>query len=184
MDGSKSRPPGLIAQWLLLAPLPVSSGDTLQAIDAEQLSGEALLRPRARERVLADARILFWEPVVQAASFMDLNSLVGKPSSPNSVAYTVCYLVGETSRSGVTFKVLSDDECKVYLNGKVIHRSNPQRNYVLEEETVGGLELPAGTNTVVFKIVNRIEYWRASLRVVDVRGKEIPGLRISLDPPP
>lgn len=127
---------------------------------------------------------LFWEPLHQASLFMDLNSLVGKISSPNSVAYTVCYLVNETQRAGVTFKVVSDDECKVWLNGKLVHRSNPQRSYVLDEETVGGLELPAGINTVVFKIVNRIEYWRASLRVLDELGQEIPGLRVTLDPPP
>lgn len=184
VDGSTPPPPGLIARWLLLAPFPVSSGDPLQALDAEQLPGEALLHPRARDHVEADGRSYVWEPLNQASLLMDLNSLVGKISSPNSVGYTVCYLVNETPRPGVTLKVVSDDECKVYLNGKVVHRSNPQRNYVLEEESVDGLELPAGTNTLVLKIVNRIEYWRASLRMVDDQGQEIPGVRVTLEPPP
>jgi hypothetical protein len=32
--------------------------------------------------------------------------------------------------------------------------------------------------------VNRIEYWRASLRMVDDQGQEIPGVRVTLEPPP
>jgi WD40 repeat protein/serine/threonine protein kinase len=183
-SASKPLPPGLITRWLLLAPLPIPTGDIRAALEVEQIPGEALFRPRARQSVKANARNLSWEPLDQAASPLDLNSLVGKSSSPNSVAYAVCYLVHDSPQSGVTLKIVSDDEGKVYLNGQVIHRSNPQRVYVLEEETVGGLELPAGTNTVVFKIVNRIEYWRASLRVLDARGQEIPQLRVTLEPPP
>ncbi|MBL9134773.1 MAG: serine/threonine protein kinase [Verrucomicrobiales bacterium] len=181
---SKPLAMGLISRWLLLAPLPVPPGDTLAAVDAEQIPDEGLLRPRAREEVRANERSLTWEPLEQAALPMDLNSLVGRTSAANSVAYAVCYLVHDSPHSGVTFKIVSDDESKVYLNGQVIHRSNPRRNYVLEEETVNGLELRAGTNTIVFKIVNRIEYWRASLRVLDARGQEIPKLRVTLEPPP
>ncbi|MCK6499272.1 MAG: WD40 repeat domain-containing protein, partial [Nitrospira sp.] len=181
---SKPLPMGLITRWLLLAPLSIPAVDPLEALDTELIPDEGSLRPRAREVVQAKARSFTWEPLDQATSPMDLNSLVGRAAAANSVAYAVCYLVHDSPHSGVTFKVISDDECKVYLNGQIIHRSDPRRSYVLQEETVDGLELPAGTNTVVFKIVNRIEYWRASLRVLDARGQEIPGLRVTLDPPP
>ena len=182
MNGSRRLPPGLITRWLLRAPLEIPADDTPAALEAEQIPGEAQLRPRARERVRGNAPDLAWEPIEQAASLLDFNSLVGKQSSPNSVAYAVCYLVSESRQPGVIFKIVSDDECKVYLNGQTIHRSNPNRSYVLDEETVDGVELRAGSNTVVFKIVNSLEYWRGSLRVLDARGQEIPKLRVTLDP--
>ncbi|MBL9168365.1 MAG: protein kinase [Verrucomicrobiales bacterium] len=173
-------PAGLIRSWLLLAPLDIPTNGTAAALDAERMPGEAQLRPSAQQRFRANARELTWEPIEQATPLLDFNALVGKTSSPNSVAYAVCYLVTESPQSDVVFKIVSDDESKVYLNGKVIHRSNPNRSYVLDEETVGGVNLPAGTNTVVFKIVNSLEYWRGSLRVLDARGQEIPRLHVTL----
>jgi len=182
MNGSRPLPPGLITRWLLRAPLKIPAGDTPAALEAEQIPSEAQLRPRARERSRGNARDLAWEPIEQAALLLDFNALIGKTSSPNSVAYAVCYLVSETRQPGVVFKIVSDDECKVYLNGQTIHRSHPNRSYVLDEETVSGVELRAGTNTVVFKIVNSLEFWRGSLRVLDARGQEIPTLRVTLEP--
>jgi WD40 repeat protein/serine/threonine protein kinase len=175
-------PPGLITRWLGLAPMEIPTGDTATALDQEHLPDEAHVRPRAGERVPANGRDLTWEPLEQAGALLDFNALVGRASSPNSVAYVVCYFVSESPRSDLVFKIVSDDACKVYLNGQPIHRSRLDRDYVMAEETVGGVELRAGTNTLVFKVLNSAERWFGSLRVLDPGGQAVPDLRVSLEP--
>lgn len=182
-NGSPNRVlSGLVTRWLLLAPLPGGFEDVTRALEAEQIQGEAGLQPTASDRPLGLEQGPRWEPHVQTASLLDLNSFVGAGVHRKSVAYAVSYLVLNASRNDVSFRVSGDDECKVYLNGQLVHRSNPARRSVLDEETVEGLTLKAGTNTVVFKILNDAEYWRGSLRVVDGRGGEIPNLRVTLEP--
>lgn len=108
--------------------------------------------------------------------------MVGKTSSPQSVAYAVCYLLTESPKSGLVFKIASDDECKIYLNGRAIHHSNHNRDYVMEEENVSGVELRPGINTVVFKILNDTERWLGSLRVLDDRGRPVSNMKVTLEP--
>jgi hypothetical protein len=47
-------------------------------------------------------------------------------------------LLFQWAQSGVSFHIACDDECKVYLNGRIVYRSNHDRDYVLDEEKVGG----------------------------------------------
>lgn len=174
----KRHLPGLVTRWLLLAPLEISPEGFRTALEEVQIPNEAQIRPRTRERVPWNPKDLTWEAIEQSNRFLDVNALVGKTSSPNRVAYAVCYLFTESPQSNVIFKLITDDRSKVYLNGQVIHRSNPNRRYVLDEETVSGLNLRAGTNTVVFKIVNGPEFWRVSLRVLDAKSREMSALRV------
>ncbi|MBE7504188.1 MAG: protein kinase [Verrucomicrobiales bacterium] len=175
-------PPGLITRWLGLAPIDIPAGDTATALDREHLPDEAHVQPRAGERVQANGKELTWEPLEQAGALLDFNALVGRASSPDSVAYVVCYLVSESPRSDLVFKIVSDDAGKVYLNGRPIHRSGPDRSYVLAEETVDSVELKAGTNTLVFKVLNHTERWFGSLRVLAPGGQVVPTLRVTLEP--
>ncbi len=175
-------PPGLITRWLGLAPIDIPAGDTATALDREHLPDEAHVQPREGERIQANGKELTWEPLEQAGALLDFNALVGRASSPDSVAYVVCYLVSASPRSDLVFKVVSDDVCKVYLNGRPIHRSGLDRNYILAEETVDGVELKAGTNTLVFKVLNHTERWFGSLRVLAPGGQALPDLRVTLEP--
>ena len=175
-------PPGLITRWLLLAPMKTPALHGAAALDLEQIPEEARLRPRARERVHFPEKDLIWEPMEQSAPLLDFNAFVGQASSPNSVAYAVCYLVTEAAESGVVLHIASDDESKVHLNGRTLHRSNPNRAYVLDEEKVVGVELSAGTNTLVFKILNQTERWFGSIRILDASGQPLPRLRFTLEP--
>ncbi len=179
---SSPLPPGLITRWLVLAPIRIAALDPSTALAQEQLSNEANLQPRARERVHLPSRDLSWDLMEQNVPLLDFNAFVGQTASPNSVAYAVCYLATDSPQSGVVLRIASDDECKVYLNGRTLHRSNPKRSYVLDEEEVAGVHLPAGTNTLVFKIVNQAEFWRGSIRILDATGQSLPGLRVGLEP--
>jgi dipeptidyl aminopeptidase/acylaminoacyl peptidase len=181
-EEAKPLAPGLITNWLVLTPTKAQALGATTIVDMEQIPNEARLHPRAKERVLSPKQDLIWEPSEQTGPRLELNMLAGQVPTSNNVAYAVCYLVTEKSHAGVVFHLMADDECKVYLNGQTIHRSRPDRAYILDEETVSGVSLPAGTNTIVFKIVNETEHWIASMRVLDEHGQTLPDLRVTLEP--
>jgi hypothetical protein len=47
---------------------------------------------------------------------------------------------------------------------------------------VAGMELKAGTNVLVFKVVNEVDKWLGSVRVADADGNPLKGIRVTLDP--
>jgi len=105
-----------------------------------------------------------------------------------SVAYAVCYLESETDRSGLWLKVGSDDQYKVYLNGREIYRQAHRRGLAFDQDAIG-VELRAGTNVLVLKLIRLHELlqtgtnWRASVHFTDAAGQPVQGLRVSLSPP-
>jgi hypothetical protein len=79
-------------------------------------------------------------------------------------------------------RVSSDDEAKVYLNGKRIYQWASFRSYDPDEDVVPGVELKPGLNVLVFKVVNEVEEWQGSVRLTDAAGQPVKGLRVSLTP--
>ena len=51
-----------------------------------------------------------------------------------------------------------------------------------ERDTVSGIELKAGLNVLVFKVVNERVDWGGSVRITDAAGQVVKGLRVTLDP--
>jgi predicted glycosyltransferase len=99
------------------------------------------------------------------------------------VAYAVCYLLSESTKTNLLLRVGSDDEAKVFLNGKEIYRWEKDRGYVPDQDVVRNVELKAGTNILVFKVVNETADWRGSLRLSDTEGRPVKGLQVTLTPP-
>jgi hypothetical protein len=98
------------------------------------------------------------------------------------VAYAVCHLESESNQSGLLVKVGSDDEAKIYLNGKEIYRCGEVRGWVADQDMVTGVNLKAGLNVLVFKVVNEISGWRGSVRFTDAAGQPVKGIRVTRDP--
>jgi len=98
------------------------------------------------------------------------------------VAYAVCYLQSEAEQRGLQMLVGSDDEAKVYLNGKQVHRSALVRPWDADQDTVPDLTLNAGLNVLVFKVVNETRDWKGSIRFTDAQGNPVKGIRVTLDP--
>jgi hypothetical protein len=113
---------------------------------------------------------------------IDFNRLLGE-ETPWSVAYAVCYIKIEANRTGLLMKVGSDDQAKVYLNGREIYRYGQGRGYVPDLDVVTGVELKAGLNVLVFKVVNETSYWQGSVRFTDAAGQPVKGIRVTLTPP-
>jgi hypothetical protein len=124
---------------------------------------------------------LVWTRLQRDDSLTDFNQLLGKESEW-SVAYAVCYIQSGAKQTGLLLKVGSDDEAKIYLNQKEIYRNETARACVPDQDPVEGVELKAGLNVLVFKVVNEILDWQGSIRFTDVRGNPVKGIQVTLDP--
>ena len=102
--------------------------------------------------------------------------------TPFSVAYAVCYLESPAAQTGVVLRIGSDDQAKIFLNESEVYRSTKTQSWEPERDTVSGIELKAGLNVLVFKVVNEREGWVGSVRISDAAGQVIKGLRVTLDP--
>ena len=112
-----------IQQWLVLAPIALATGQSgAEGLDIEQIAGESRLGPKAGEARSVRGSELKWRKVALEDEEIDFNAILGKVTE-QGVAYAVCYLRSEAEQRGLQMLVGSDDEAKVYLNGKQVYRS-------------------------------------------------------------
>lgn len=178
----RAQDPGAIKQWLVLAPISFEDRDDLAALNQQQISQEINLRPGAGEKVIVGQRERVWNVVQLEDYVLDFNRLLGK-ATEWSVAYAVCYILSETKQSGLLMEIGSDDQAKVYLNGKEIYRCEHDRTYIADQDEVPNVELQAGLNVLVFKVVNGTGDWQGSIRLTDKDGNQVKGISVTLTPP-
>jgi WD40 repeat protein len=198
----RAQDPGCVRRWLLLAPiglasqysqvaLPQEVGSRLAeasargaaALAQEQVRDEAGLRPRADEPIKVGESEMRWRPVQLEDYVIDFNALV-RSNADWSVAYAVCYLESESEQTGLVMKVGSADQSKVYLNGKEIYRYEGARYHIADEDEIANVNLKAGVNVLVFKVVNTVGGgWKGSLRFTDAAGQPVKAIRVTLTPP-
>jgi WD40 repeat protein/serine/threonine protein kinase len=177
-----AQDPRGIKQWLVLLPIPFEGKDGARALREEQLLGESRLRPRAGERIKVGQSELVWRQVSSEDYLLDFNRLAGAPTG-YQVAYAVCTIQSEAAQSGLLLKIASDDQARVYLNGKLIYECSIPRSYSPVEDTAEGIDLKAGTNVLIFKVVNETRYWQGSIRLTDAAGQPVKGIRDTPTPP-
>ncbi len=178
----RAQDPGAIKQWLVLAPIPFEAPSGPVVLEQAQIPDEARIRPRAGERVKVGENELVWTEVQVADSLLDFRRLLGAPGR-SSVAYAVCYLRAEARQTGLLLKVTGIDLVRMYLNGKEIYRLAAIRHRVQDPDVVAGVELNAGLNVVVFKVLVEIGWtWEGSAWFTAADGQPVPGLRVTLDP--
>ena len=171
-----------IKQWLVLAPIALATGQSgAEGLDIEQIEGEGQLRPKAGEARSIGGGELKWREVALTNEVIDFNALLGQETT-QSVAYAVCYLQSEAEQRGLQMLVGSDDEAKVYLNGKQVYTNAFPRPFYAEEDKVPDIALNAGLNVLVFKVVNETSDWKGSIRFTDAQGNPVKGIKVTLDP--
>jgi FKBP-type peptidyl-prolyl cis-trans isomerase 2 len=181
----RSLDPGAIKEWLVLAPIAFEGRTdeaALRALDQEQLPQEAGLRARAGDRVTVGASELVWKGVQLEDYLIDFNHLSGKATTW-SAAYAICYIQSEAVRTGLLMKVSSNGQAKIYLNGNQIYRNDRRRPYEPDQDVLEGVELKAGVNVLVFKVVNEEHDWQGSVWLTDAAGQPVKGIRVTLTPP-
>ena len=168
---------GYICTWLVLAPIPLKQGqEGAGALDEEPVKGEANLKPEAGDKLEVDGKDLTWKECPAKDQILDFNGLLGKRTE-NSVGYAVAYITADADVANLTLKLGSDDQVKVYLNGKPIHSNDEGRPFEKDEDSVLGLSLRRGLNVLVVKLINEEEDWAVSARFVDKDGKPVAGLK-------
>jgi hypothetical protein len=196
-DAIKPDDEGFIRTWLVLAPLPfevteairraekTGNGDELgqelaKELAKEQVPGEGKLRPKEGDEVKVGDDILTWKKHKGGSHLLDLNDFLGTQTE-YSVAYAVCYLVAGDKLDNLTLKIGSDDQAKVYINGKEVLKSEKVRPADRDQDSAP-VALDKGVNTIVFKISNWKYNWAGCLRFTDKDDKPIKNVEVRLKP--
>jgi hypothetical protein len=173
---------GAIKRWLVLAPIPLEGGQSgTEALDVEQLAAEGGLRPKAGERTSVRDGELKWQEVTLDDYVLDFRALLGLMTDAG-VAYAVSYIRSESEQHGLHMLVGSDDQAKVYLSGKPVHRYGINRSFLVDQDVVPDITLNAGLNVLLFKVVNVSGAWMGSIRFTDAAGQPLKGIHVTLDP--
>jgi len=182
---TRSLDPGAIKQWLILAPISVEGSNSAKALAEELVPGESNIRARPRESVQVGGSEMVWQTVQLDDFQIHFNRVVGA-NAPWSLAYATCYIDSAEELAGLSMKVGSHDQAKVYLNGKEIYHQDWTRSYVPDKDTVENVELKKGLNTLVFKVINEDargeDEWCGSIRFTAAAGQPVKGIRVTLDP--
>jgi hypothetical protein len=174
---------GFLQTWLMLLPFPLVSGESgTEGLERQQLRGESQLRPRRGERVTVGGRELVWQEHQSPDAVVSFNAVLGRVTE-QSVAYAACYLESDRPRNDLWLQVGSDDQAKVYVNGREIYHYRWTRT-LDGVDTVGPVVLKQGTNVLLFKVVNEYGDWEGCVRLVDAAGRPAQGVRCKLTPEP
>ena len=76
----------------------------------------------------------------------------------------------------------SDDESKIYLNGKPVYKCSLSRAFIGQQDVVSDIALNAGLNVLVFKVVNEESGWFGSIGLTNAHGNPLKGITVTLDP--
>jgi eukaryotic-like serine/threonine-protein kinase len=177
---SRIRDPGMIKQWLVLAPI-VFQGTNGAPVDEEQIPAEADLGPRAGEKIKIGETELVWKPVELEDYLLDFTRFLGAVHR-YCVAYEVCYIQSDSDKDNLVMKVGSNEQSRVYLNGREIHRRMSGRAYVADQDAVAGVKLKSGLNVLVFKVMNQTPAWQGSIRFSDAADQPLKGIKVILNP--
>jgi hypothetical protein len=173
---------GYVSTWLILAPIPMKGGqEGPEALDQEQIKDEASLKPKAGDKIEASGKSLEWKVRDVKDQMLDFNEILGEKTE-NSVVYAVAYLMADTELNDLTLRLGSDDQVKVYLNGKAVHTHDEGRAFEKDQDSVTALSLKKGLNVLVVKVVNEGEDWAMSARFLDKDGKPVAGLKATTKP--
>jgi hypothetical protein len=166
---------GFIQRWLVLAPIPMEAGQSgADALDKEQIKDEAKLKAKAGDKVKVGDKEVAWKEHTCKEHLLDFNALLGGQTE-DSVAYAVTFVVAPEEMKGVKMKTGSDDQSKVYLNGKEVFKCTDARPSEKDQDTTE-VTLKKGVNVVVVKVVNEKVDWAFCVRFTDKDDKPLTKL--------
>ncbi len=184
VDNGADLATGIFGTWYVLGPRPFSGITGEVALDQEQMAEEAFLRP-------SQARTSFETPAIEWRScklaFFQIPGLIDfgtlyRGSNQWSVAYALSFIHSERDQNGLVLRVGSDDQAKIYLNGQNVYRHSSPRAYAPDQDVTAGVELKAGLNVLLFKVVNEDLLWLGSVRLTDAAGQPVKGITVTLEP--
>ena len=173
---------GYVRDWLVLAPVPLNSGASpASELDRELVPNEAGVKPKAGEKVNVGGKDLEWKKARAGDYFFDVNAIVGTPT-PVGAAYAVAYVESPKAVSDAQVWMASNDEGKVWLNGKEVVKHNAPRSLEKDANKAPGQTLNQGVNVLVFKVINESNNWQGAIRLVDKDGKALGDVKVKTEP--
>jgi hypothetical protein len=178
---SKVDGEGFVRDWLVLAPFALPEDSGTDEIEKAQIAKEGDLKPKAGDTQKVGDKDGTWKAAKAAEYHLDINTALGTRNE-DVLAYLVTYVVADADMPGLTMAIGSNDQAKVWLNGKEVHKFAETRGIEQDSDKVDGLTLTKGVNTIVFKVINQKNDWAAALRFLDKNGKAITGLTVKTAP--
>lgn len=181
-QNGKPDPEGYIRDWLVLAPLSIGESSGADELEKKQFAEEA--QPAALEGGVQKVagKELTWEKTATKDFYIDFKEL--HPSqSEHVVAWAVAYLVASEEKNGLTLKMNSNDQGKVYLNGKELVKFTDTRSLEKDaDDAATNVTLKKGVNVLVLKVVNEENNWQGSVRILNQAGKPVTDLKVATKP--
>jgi hypothetical protein len=180
-DALKPDSDGYIRDWVMLAPIALpEEGACADLILKEQVKDEAALQPRAGDKIKISDKELTWKNITASTNYFDFNAIL-KSENDRAAGFMVTYLECDKEMPDVTMAIASNDQARLYLNGKDIYAFTEARPLELDADK-GKVTLNKGLNVVVFKIINEQNNWQGALRFLDKAGAPVKDLKIKLSP--
>ncbi len=169
---------GFIRDWLVLAPLSIGSSSGAEAIDQQQFPTEA--QPAAKEgaKQKVGNKELEWRKLATKEFYIDFKEL-HPTQGEQVVGWAVAYITSPDDKSGLTLRMNSNDQGKVYLNGEEVIKFTETRSLEKEtEDSARNISLKKGLNVLVLKVVNEENNWQGSVRFMTQSGRPVADLKV------
>jgi hypothetical protein len=178
-DTFSPDPEGFIRNWLVLAPIAIQEDSGASEIEKDFLGGEANVMPKPDDKVNVDGKILTWKPHETSDFLIDFRQAFGSERGEDAAGYAVAYVLADEPMN-VRLSIGSNDQCKVWLNGKQVIKFVETRT--LDKDTDSAdVALAKGQNVLVFKVVNEKNSWQGAARFLK-DGAGVRNIKIAVRP--
>lgn len=172
---------GYIRDWVMLAPIPLPAdrpaGDL---VVEEQIKNEAALQPKAGDVVKVNGKDLTWRNISSSTKHFDFNEVLNSQND-HVAGFMVTYIECDREMRDITMALGSNDQARLYLNGKDIYAYQDARTLELDADK-GKVQLKKGINVIVFKVINELNSWQGAMRFLNKTGAPVTDLKIKLAP--
>ena len=148
-------------------------------IDKDFLGGEAAIKPKPGEKVNVNGKILSWTPHQTGDIFIDFLKAFGAERGEDVAGYAVAYVTADADMN-VKLSIGSNDQCKVWLNGKQVIKFSETRTFDKDTDSAD-VTLVKGQNVLVFKVINEKNNWQGAARFLK-DGAGVKNLKIAVSP--
>ena len=180
-DALRPDAAGYIRHWVMLAPIALPEEETCaDAILKEQIKNETALRPKAGDKIKIGGKELTWQNVTASTNYFDFNAIL-KTVNDHAAGFMVTYIECDREMTNVMMTLGSNDQGRLYLNGKDIYVFTEARILELDADK-GRVTLNKGLNVVVFKIINEQGNWQGAMRFLDKANAPLKDFKIKLSP--
>ena len=173
---------GFIRHWLILAPIQAEKENNGEReLNRQQVKDEKKLAPREGDKIHIRGKDLTWRRHEASDYFIDFKKYATKHKgrTNDAIAYAVCYVIAPRDFKDLHVKMGSNDQAKVYVNGKRIVQHDKSRTLAKDQQS-GGVRIKKGINVIVFKVINEKNNWQGCLRLTQPNGKPVEGLKYAL----